>query len=986
MAEEEEEAAQGSPSPAPRSWRSRREPVDGKLQKAMSQTSGRRATKPVGLGREDTGSSVESVSSPVRRSDVSESDFDDKLRRHGLDQAKTEEAGQRGSRIFSKSKSRLGNRISETAKELVRKTSRNSLEGDSPSRTKISGGSNSWLSRRLSSRRSESDQSLSKSAASLEQSPGLGNETFPPGTGSADRPATVPPDYHVPEKSFAWQADADFTAGDLQVSTSPPIATGRRNHRIDEIRALEAEVEQHFTASQASTRNTRIDEIRSLESKLAQDIGDGPIDSGDGGIDRSERGEERGDKSHHTWQVDSPTARRDELRAREIEVLSRRALATARLDEIRERHANIQSRSPSPELVRKPSKEPIRSLSPDANNAARVENRVGDIAKETTQRLIDEAVVLDNPNHNRLPPDQDMDEVDIKAISEDIPSCRQATEARRDSRDLLRRLALAANTSPAADQRPNVDGGSARDRPGRDTARQRRTDGAKVDARPTVGFAGLHRESSVESLSDKRSNFAHSDSDPTERIEGEMKLFAPLENYSEKGSLRAPSPLSSPSPELDGGEEAGDVEETPKPTKPDPVTQPTPRVVGAFVETPVTVKVGKSAAAPVTLAPELCSLARGVKGVGSTTGTSCLEQSTQENGTATNARGRKSGTLSQKRPSSLPGRRRSKSLPRARSPLFNSARPPTVKDDLLEITKANHVDDSTLEDLAGLLDSHESRKATLTRQAIKSEPGPEGFSERQRELEAYDRMSKSLATGLLGIRTAKQGIERLEDKISHVRVKDEAPDTSHPTHPATEHTCSACQKRPLRSEGSPFTYIPLPFPRLWYKHPRFRLTLAGILLFILSLWYIAESSMCALYCKPQLCYPSQPCDWSPDDPQWGYAIPIKIDQWLAGGHGSAFTNHARPKLSDWLADVWDAATGTDITQVDTSRYSREQKRQHRRRLLRRGLATSTVIRPENKDKFEAWSIARVARERASGAREMGYTMVEEESMAGDEKI
>jgi hypothetical protein len=157
--EEQKEAAQGSPSPAPRSWR--RPPVsDGKLQKARMPAR-RRTTKPGEVRREDTASSVESPGTPVRKSDVSESDFDEKLRQHAMEQGSSEDLSQRGSGLFSKS--RLGIKISETAKELVRKTSRNSLEGDSPSRAARS-PRDSWISRRLSARKSESDQSLRQAA------------------------------------------------------------------------------------------------------------------------------------------------------------------------------------------------------------------------------------------------------------------------------------------------------------------------------------------------------------------------------------------------------------------------------------------------------------------------------------------------------------------------------------------------------------------------------------------------------------------------------------------------------------------------------------------------------------------------------------------------------------------------------------------------------------------------------------------------------
>jgi hypothetical protein len=269
---------------------------------------------------------------------------------------------------------------------------------------------------------------------------------------------------------------------------------------------------------------------------------------------------------------------------------------------------------------------------------------------------------------------------------------------------------------------------------------------------------------------------------------------------------------------------------------------------------------------------------------------------------------------------------------------------------------------------------------------IKPEPSINDKLDREKELEAYDRMSRSLETGLLGIRSAKQGIERLEGKVAHVD------NTEHPQHTAHSNnlkgkspSCPACRgSKPPADPG--VTYVHLPLPRLWYRQPRFRFTLLGLSLFLLSLWYIAESWMCFRYCKPEYCYPGKPCDWSADDPVWGYAIPVKLDQWVTGGQGRSLVRRARPDAADWLADMWDAATGTDITTVDTSRYSWEQRRQHRRRLAKKGLRKPFVERQEDKAMFSGWRSVREASERAQTAQEMGYQVDEDESIAGDERL
>jgi hypothetical protein len=140
--------------------------------------------------------------------------------------------------------------------------------------------------------------------------------------------------------------------------------------------------------------------------------------------------------------------------------------------------------------------------------------------------------------------------------------------------------------------------------------------------------------------------------------------------------------------------------------------------------------------------------------------------------------------------------------------------------------------------------------------------------------------------------------------------------------------------------------------------------------------------MCHYYCRPEYCAAGQVCDWSPDDPYFGYAIPVKLDQWTTGGQGRALAARLGEEASDWLADAWDSLTGTDIAAVDTRYLTFEQKRQHRRRLRKRGLVRPWREPPEHKAKLDAWRSAREVRE----AREMGYAEEEDESMSGDEAV
>ncbi|GAB1311192.1 Inner centromere protein ARK-binding domain-containing protein [Madurella fahalii] len=977
---EEEEAAQGSPSPAPRSWRSRRESSDKRSSKFWGTASTESQTRP-GLNRTSLDSAPDSAADGLqsRQSDTSDSTFDEKLRQYALDQSNPEEPVRRGSGLFSRSK--IGSKIVETGRELVRKTSRSSLDGSSPRASKTT-GSSTW--RRLSGRKRESSNASSaQESAGSEQADHNSPNELP-------QPGGTPPGFPSPNKSFAWQADADFTAGDLQISSSPPVR--RSNSKIEDIRALEAEVREPLPESpRLRHRNTRIDEIRALEIETALKFRDEPEDPVEDRNDAQQVMTTGDDLPPRSRSVSRSRRRMDELRSRELGNLSGKALAPSQLDERRDNDAARTSRPPSPDMARKSGGEPLRASSP-------LGGRLQETESGGLLSLAQGQAASASQNTNAQPSSAE-DPAQTKAMgvgenrdtSEKPRTSRSASQARDEPRDLLRRLAVAASSSPIPE--PRVTAGSealeTRDRGmAEDTTQKRLSGGAKSDTRPTVGFAGLPRNSSIESGLAKRMSFVNSDSDPTERIEGEMKLFAPMENQSERGSLRAPSP-----------EPEGDVpDKTPKTTKPDPLTQPTPRVTGAYVETPATVKIEKlkdDATVPVV---ENGDAKPQTTGLGRPAGESTSMDS------KTSLRGRRDSIAARQprhaqstrrerslsRSSSLSIRRRARSLPRDRAPLTNSVKPPTVKDDLLEIHRVNQIDDSTLEDIADLLGQQSSTNHIVPSRG-KVEPensDSDSGSDRldmKRELDSYDRMIRSLQTGLLGIRTAKQGITRLEDKVSHAETKDH-PHAAHGNNTTAEsQSCPICHgSQPAVYPTSTFVHLPL--PHLWSRQPGFRFTFLGLVLFLVSLWYVAESWMCFLYCKPQYCYPGTPCDWTLDDPVWGYAIPVKLDQWTTGGRGRELVRHHAPEVVDWLADLWDAAAGVDITTVDTSRYSWEQLRQHRRRLAKKGLDKRFVERPEDREIFSAWRAARLARETAQSAREMGFDLGEDESITGDERV
>ncbi|EGS23359.1 uncharacterized protein CTHT_0010270 [Thermochaetoides thermophila DSM 1495] len=692
IAEEEEVAHQGSPSPAPRSWRSLRRP--GSAQTTANPNS----------VDTNSGNSPDDGSLSSQQSDMSDSTFDEKLRQHALETTGTDSSSRRNG-LFSKSK--IGAKIVETGIGLVRKTSRGNMDSTPFVQTGKTGPSGTWFSRRLSSRKRESGTST-PSRRSGDSAQGALNPYHDLHHGTALSGA------ETPNKGFAWQTDAEFTPSDLQASSTPPVAIGRSNTKIDEIRAREVELHSHHSVDNLAqtTRNTRLEDIRTLEAMISS------TDDRQSGVPNSSPvpdGQSQAELSHSMA----------ESRTREIERLSKGILAAATSDAHRNDQAGNEIHIPLFDMASKENRERSQKSSLLGMRLRRIESEVQSSLPVQTITVSQEALAhtcrdedpfLKNQageiKHGHVLETQNIhhgDSLPSQDAGEDSGHLTTATKGTLEA-ELHAEEATGIPTSLQRTAEATV-------------GQTELLGGTKNDVSSIAGFAPFRRRLSSESRLSKRASFVHSDSDPIERIEGEMKLFAPQDTLSERGSLRAPSP------ELEADRV---VEETPKPVKVDPLTQPTPRITGAYVETPVAVKVEK------------------------TDDNASTDFNSNHNG---------------------------------------------VTDPLLNRDKQCSTDDDA--NKAGPLILR-SRRETLT--------------------------------------------------------------------------------------------------------------------------------------------DSSPCSWSPDDPTWGYAIPVKLDQWVAGGYGRNLISRLKPQVSDWVADLWDAATGTDITTVDTSRYTWEQKRQHRRRLAKKGLIKPYVER------------------------------------------
>ncbi|KAG8164653.1 hypothetical protein KVR01_004928 [Diaporthe batatas] len=774
------------------------------------------------------------------------------------------------------------------------------------------------------------------------------------------RPATVAP-IQSPNKSYAWQVDEDFTAGDLQVSNSPPVSYGRTNTRLDEIRRLEIDaeldypIENHRFVPQRT--NTKLDEIlqreKDAERKYPVPRIEEPSAEPAGelftGVETKKATTtpslaEAGGGSQRSPGNDDPP---------------KEPLPSTRLNGIMERGI-FRAPSPKPEL-RDDFGRPHQTTS-HVSHDSKTQPQKHDYNGMDGEKVPNTPVTI----YRNRSPTQPIDEHNGPNPSTTSTTVEHATavpRAKEDSHDLLRRLSRVSSNSPiASPENAGTHKAKEEDRAALSNTGRAETAGGglhiteKADqkfptslgtgksnalSKPTIGFAGLSRTPSTKSMSSTQSRAS---ADPTARIEGEMKLFALMDNMSERGSVRAPSPR--PDIESEPEDDAGKADETPRAPKFDPLSMPTPQVTGAYVETPVTVKTG-----PVQIKEEPTASTREPE----------KKAISQAREISTSPRSTKSdGPRSHGRSTSFSKSRRSRSTPRKRFPLRNSVKPPTVEEDLKQIHLSNNIDESTTDDFDDFVLA-----------SIKSEEAGNGVSDsedadampQEKDLKRMEHMGKALSTGLASIRQAKKGIGRLEDRVAQ---SEQAPrptkndTTGHEAHVSSCLECAAGQ----HSSGLS-AHVALPVPSLWRTQPKFKITWLGKLLLLLTFWYVVENNFYDHWGRQYVCYRGSPCRSSPDNPDYGYVVPVKLDEWLTGGM-------VRPHAAYWLQEAWDLYadvedwwTGTDLRDVRYGAISDPFKReQYFRRIQKKGLQEPWTPKPAYRALFEAYGREALAEKEA----------------------
>lgn len=306
--------------------------------------------------------------------------------------------------------------------------------------------------------------------------------------------------------------------------------------------------------------------------------------------------------------------------------------------------------------------------------------------------------------------------------------------------------------------------------------------------------------------------------------------------------------------------------DTPEPKKPvdQPLPDKTPVVIGAWVDTPVTVRPTQTIDEDFTREIDSPSKAGSeIKKRDSTNTT------TEKDTTSNHKSEQKPDTKIEKEPS---------------PELVKPKLPKSALESVIEDAKSNgnplHLGDDTINSLQGLMngdDSKLSRFGDLDDQDIKEDLAAIELEENQlhpeKDLQSVDRLSTKIQSIIHSIHDARTGLDGLANTIapeigSHSSHKDGKP-------------CKACGTA-RHSHGGEQVYVAIPIPRLWYRtavSQRLRLTYVGWALIFLGIWYISECLMCDQFCHPTV---AEVCDGyclQPDAPQFPFTIPTMVWRW-----------------------------------------------------------------------------------------------------------
>ncbi|KAF4630141.1 hypothetical protein G7Y89_g8001 [Cudoniella acicularis] len=633
-------------------------------------------------------------------------------------------------------------------------------------------------------------------------------------TPPSSRPNSAHPTNTSPEKGNAWDADVDFTGQSLQISTSPQLRV--RSAKLDEIREREI---QSLTARAVATN--RLEEIRERNSEERSVLSE------------SSRWNER-----ETTSAPKPEEEQDQE-----EVYHERTILEEEGYPIPGTPIWVFPKGSYRFQNGRTSPDPPESPGATLRALARILS-----PKSSTVVITDDEDEVDNEKSEK--PGK-------KGPTRKEPKKVGRNEEAIDKQDVKDK---SASTEVAEEMHE--------EQLPRGRSSDKLSEKAKGKAAEIITSNGLDVDVDTKRHS-RTSTPPKSDVDPEERITAEAKLFELQDNRSERNSIRAPSRSPSPSPS-----DEGNFDQTPRP-KADPLSLPTPKVTGAYIETPApTMRVSRQArstslsSSPVS---EVADFGFATSGIRRTQSSSKIADSSTEDRNERRSRSITSQNTTTRREAT---QSQSRTIDPRPQPLINSNPPPTFRETLRRLEMEGGYEDSTIDDFEALLEEDATATADINNKNTQEPLLETMFDERglplsQREIERrlermmLDKMNKHLKNTSSSIRDARQGIERLEYQVSSTPW-------------------------PTVENNDENLYIKIPVPQLWIRNPpsenprqlesrrNWKFTWFGLILAIFAAWFLAESMMCGVYCHPKQ---STHNDWHPSDPFFPWAIPTKLDHW-----------------------------------------------------------------------------------------------------------
>ncbi|KAG9228734.1 hypothetical protein BJ875DRAFT_226545 [Amylocarpus encephaloides] len=649
-------------------------------------------------------------------------------------------------------------------------------------------------------------------------------------TPPSSRPSSAQPNNASPEKTHVWAADLDFTAGSLQMATSPQFRVGPQ--KLEDLRDREM---QNLTARALATN--RLVEIRERNSE-----------------ERVPSESSRANERYATPALESETKEGPETPYNDRTILEEEGYPIPHTPitvfpggAYQSKPGALVSQNYNNHHVRERSFDAVRDL---ARLIGKSPNTSGSLEEEEEERGREGAIKGQDGEEEtpRKPVERSSTAYRKSTVKEE--SEEKGDDRRGENSDIK-------NTDKVEDLSAGRKGRAGQHSSGRSAETYKGKSEEVATANPVV------REPTSKRYS-RSSTSPKSDIDPEERIDAEARLFDLQDNKSEMNSVRATSRSRSAS-------DNDDAERTPRP-KVDPLTLPTPKVTGAFIETPApTLRKPREGRSSSLTSP----LHREVK-------VSDIDDASDSRRTHSSSRTTSRDTGAESRTTLCTGSRRDqgRSTTREKPTVINSARPTTAAEDLRRLQREGNYEDSTLDDLDDLL-AHASNIPIVNEDDAdelmldlehdeRGRPLSKKEKERRQEQITLARMDRSLRKTTHNLRDARHGIERIESEVSRVSSKP------HPTSAA------------VVNESGETLYIKIPIPRLYYRTPppttaipRFlprswKFTWLGFLLALFLAWYLTESLVCEIFCHPTI---SATNDWHPSDPFFPWAIPTKLDHW-----------------------------------------------------------------------------------------------------------